>query len=162
MTTICPPTYTPFIKRVGGILKLIGTLMLFIIVAAIISRPPGNDWLAFISLFGGLGVFLSALFCLSQVWVLDKVIIDEEKRKIRILIRKFNKIVDKGEYNIDTNLKITIKAIKNAPIGNYRFRIKYGKKRIFGFETTLGNKSNWSYDLSLSIVNSVNTVLTSN
>ncbi len=162
MVTICPKRYVPFKNRVLKVYKVAGILLIVVIAGAAIKRLPGNDWLAFISLFGGLGVFLCALFTLSQIWVLDSIIIDEENKTMRVLIRRFDKLIDKGEYNIDNKLFIQIKGVRNAPQGNYRFRIKYAGKRVFGFETTLGDQSNWPYYLSLSIINKVNEVRNDN
>lgn len=146
MSTYSPWKYIPFKKRIRG--AFIGSIAvgLFIFLHDYIAdfftknntEAPHNsmsqeDQTLSILFLGAMFLVLIGIIAYSQIWVLDKVIIDTKRKTIRILIRKFDTIIDKGEFDIDENLKVKVQIkrghIKKSPITV--IRIKYGKKIIF-------------------------------
>ena len=83
--------------------------------------------------FGGV---LSLLFVLPlgmhfAIYSFDSIVIDEERKTIHIKIRKFDKIVDKGEYPIDNNLAVKIAKKKNAAAVSIRLFFSIRMKESF-------------------------------
>ncbi|HXP49611.1 MAG TPA: hypothetical protein VN922_06655, partial [Bacteroidia bacterium] len=99
------------------------------------------------------------ILILAQAWIIDTVIIDSDRKKIRVLIRSFNKQVDKGEYDIDDKLKITIK-IRHAQYGDlHQLGIKYGRKTIWGqSDSPVAGAAGWNYAMFLKVAETVEQV----
>jgi heme/copper-type cytochrome/quinol oxidase subunit 2 len=141
MATYSPQKYIPFKKRIRnafiGALAAVCFLTFHILTENHSTKQPDtlsqSEQTLLIIVFIIIPLlFVIGLIVYTQVWVLDKIVIDPKRKKIRVIIRKFDTVVDKGEYDIDDNLKVKINiktGHKKEPIT--AMRIKYGKKIIF-------------------------------
>jgi hypothetical protein len=143
MITITPAEYIPFKRRVRS--AFIGSLVMAIALSGVIiegnmhtgTTPQKQEAMSpelkiQMAVFLSLAIlFVCGIVVLSQAFILDSIVIDEKKKKMKILFRKFDEIVEKGEYDIDDNLKVKI-ITKHPGHGktSQTMVIKYGKKRI--------------------------------
>src|ERR1700722_10213386 len=121
MITISPSPYVPFKKRVKR--AFIGLLALTIFMGIFIGSVNASSTyhpqpqqgqmdptlkIELIAFMASVIFLLFGVVILCQVWVLDSIIIDEKRKKIKVLTRKLDELIDKGEFDIDDNLKIKI------------------------------------------------------
>ncbi|HXB10921.1 MAG TPA: hypothetical protein VNZ45_02965 [Bacteroidia bacterium] len=161
MITITPEKYIPFKRRIrnafiGAFILAIG-LGSFIAIgnlssnttqAAVNQTESPNFKLQMYCFLGGMVLLFCGVVVLSQAWILDSIMIDEKTKKLKILYRKFDRVVDKGEYDID-NIKIKI-ITKHPPNSQptQTLIIKYGKKRIVNQNnTTFAGTPGWTKEL---------------
>ena len=126
MLTFTPKEYRPFKRRI--VPALLATLLMPIIMSIIAYR---SNTLIYNIEFGGiLSLFVFPLGLYYAIYNFDSIVLDEKRKTIHIQIRKFDKIIDKGEYPIDGNLVIEIVKKVNAAGVSHRFLFAYKDERI--------------------------------
>ncbi|HTB31910.1 MAG TPA: hypothetical protein VK808_07785 [Bacteroidia bacterium] len=93
------------------------------------------------------------------IYSFDSIVIDEERKTIHIKIRKFDKIVDKGEYPIDNNLAVKIAKKKNAAAVSIRLFFFYKNERIVP-KGTMGD--GWNLEMYTTICDEVEKIKKTN
>ncbi len=117
---------------------------------------PNTNWEAIFGTALGFLSVITLIGLLSQIWILQSVEIDERSKKVRVRIFRFDKIIDKGEYDINDNLKVYVNAMKKGG-GTYNLVFKYGKKKIWS-ETISGGLmrfSGWTTQMFKEVVNAI-------
>ncbi len=154
----------PFKKRAGLAIKVFVTMLFIGLVARIVEEifsgrltatQKSNDEAAIIVVIAGVVAFCLLGF-ISQIWVLDSVSVDENTRKIIVRIRRFDKVVIKGEYHIDDKLILRIdrKTLRTGEA--YRLLIKYGSKRVWSESISPASHfSGWDDYKFYNIINAV-------
>jgi len=115
-------------------------------------------------------ILLITIGLLSQIWVLYSIEIDTDLKKVRVKIKRFDKVIDKGEYNLDADFIAEIKIKKRVfggakytgagrtEIDTYVLVLKYGSKKIWSETQSplLGDFSGWTPHKFYEVVNAIN------
>ncbi len=152
--TIKPVRYLPFKTRVFR--SIVATICFFDVQELFflaIGYFKGFDKYVIVG-FPILIVLFIPLFILSEVWVLDSVVLDSARKTIRVKTRRLDKLIDKGEQDINNGLKITTYAssyrnyVSNTVFVPSRLLIRRGWKIIWVQYVGLYNVTDcWTYQL---------------
>lgn len=156
-----PETYIPFKRRTLQTLPY-SFVFTFVIIGISVWRSSGPEnvkvhWPFLSFLFLILFAFIYVLSCLGSIKVLDSIVLDRDKKTLKIIIRKYDTIQVLGEYPVDKNLKLILTPrSKFGQALNFNFRVLQTGRRLLVREIggVLVRKSAWKIAELKQLINS--------
>jgi hypothetical protein len=149
-----PDEYIPFKRRIRRAFMSSAVLTIAIYAAAILKSYGFNNSfhiaspLPFYTVLAGVFVMFFILLCIRQYKTLDSLVIDTEKRTLKIVLRKKDEPFVKGIYELNSiSLSLTPR-LKSARKLNFKFVIRNRPKILWQESNMLPlNLTPWNADL---------------